>query len=370
VRRLLTRRAVVGLDERAVVNAAQVLKVKCGLCHELKRNAQRVAVEPPVIVTEWLTGATFTHTAHSGLDCESCHRGLRNSVNTADVHMPKRSDCTSCHASGATAASTCITCHEYHVRSKPILAAALASPVAGGAPGSGGGEVRMIDKILLVTIALLVLVVLVPVGIALFQRLKPKADDRPAAPAPPRPAPPPLGKTPPAPTPGPAAAAPPIPAPQPARPMPPAAAAPVPAAPAVPPPPAAPFAADATRVENISDMRAPGGKASGSTEFVEWYGMILCTSGPLEGQRFVVDESGLYIGRDAALAQVVIPDGRVSKRHVRILPRAGKVWAIDQGSTNGTFIGSAPTQRITEVQLKRGDTIVLADNAASFTYQI
>lgn len=152
--------------------------------------------------------------------------------------------------------------------------------------------------------------------------------------------------------------------------MPPAAAAPVPAAPAVPPPPAAPFAADATRVENLSDMRAPGGKASGSTEFVEWYGMILCTSGPLEGQRFVVEEEGLYIGRDAALAQVVIPDGRVSKRHVRILPRAGKVWAIDQGSTNGTFMGAAPTQRITEVQLKRGDTIVLADNAASFTYQI
>lgn len=363
VRRMLTRRAVVGLDERAVINAGQVLKVKCGNCHDLKRAGERFAVEPPRIVTEWLTGAGFTHTAHSGLDCESCHRDLRNSVNTADVHMPRRADCTTCHARNATAASTCITCHEYHVRSKPILAAASASPIAGGTPGPGG-EARMIDKILLVAIALLILVVLVPVGIALFQRLKPKADDR-SAPAGPRPAPPPLPKNPPAPTPGPAAANPPIPAPEPARPMPPAAAAPVPAAPAVPAPPPA----DATRIGNLSEMQG-GAKAGGSTEFVEWYGMILCTAGPLEGQRFVIEQDGLYIGRDAGLAQVVIPDGRVSKRHVRIVPRAGKVWAIDEGSTNGTFIGSPGSARITEVQLKRGDTIVLADNAATFTYQI
>ena len=37
---------------------------------------------------------------------------------------------------------------------------------------------------------------------------------------------------------------------------------------------------------------------------------------------------------------------------------------------NGTFLESAGGQRITEVQLKRGDTIVLADNAAAFLYQI
>jgi pSer/pThr/pTyr-binding forkhead associated (FHA) protein len=110
--------------------------------------------------------------------------------------------------------------------------------------------------------------------------------------------------------------------------------------------------------------------AGGSTEFVQWNGMLLCTAGPLEGQRFVIEEEGLYIGRDAQLAQVVVNDSRVSKRHVRILPRDGKVLAIDQGSTNGTFIGAATGQRITEVQLKRGDTIVLADNAATFLYQI
>lgn len=217
----------------------------------------------------------------------------------------------------------------------------------------------MLDKILLVTIAVLVVVVLVPVGIALFQRLKPKAPERPAAAPAPRPAPPPLVKSPAPPPPAPVAAPP--------------AARPAPAAPPAAPPPApapAPAAADATRIENFGDRKAPGAAPGGSTEFVEWYGMLLCTGGPLEGQRFVVEQEGIYIGRDASMAQVVINDSRISKRHVRIVPRAGGVWAIDQGSTNGTFIGDPKPQRITEVQLKRGDSIVLADNAATFLYQI
>lgn len=119
----------------------------------------------------------------------------------------------------------------------------------------------------------------------------------------------------------------------------------------------------------MSEMQT-GAPSGGATEFVEWYGMLLCTSGPLEGQRFVVEQDGFYIGRDAQLAQVVINDSRISKRHVRIVPRSGKVWAVDEGSTNGTFLGAAGGQRITEVQLKRGDTLVLADNAATFLYQI
>ena len=100
---------------------------------------------------------------------------------------------------------------------------------------------------------------------------------------------------------------------------------------------------------------------------VQWNGMLHCTGGALEGQRFIIEDEGFYIGRDPALATVVIPDTRISKRHVRIVPRDGRVWAIDQGSTNGTFLKD---QRITEVQLKRGDTLILGDSAATFVYQI
>jgi hypothetical protein len=126
-------------------------------------------------------------------------------------------------------------------------------------------------------------------------------------------------------------------------------------------------AAEATQMMRKDEASAP---TPGGTEMMLWFGMLHCTSGPLEGQRFIIEDDGFYIGRDESLSKVVIPDSRISKRHVRITPRSGKVWAIDQSSTNGTFLGKEGTERITEVQLKRGDTLILADGVATFVYQI
>jgi len=199
----------------------------------------------------------------------------------------------------------------------------------------------MLNTVLLWAIVLLLLVVLVPAGIALVQRIRAGELDRAA------------GVRGAAPREGPTAKIPPL---QPAE----AAAAPAPAA-------HAPKAAkDVTSMAPVPTPQAEGG----STVMVQWYGLIQCTSGVLEGQRFIIEESGLYIGRDPALSQVAIADKRISKRHVRIIPRDGKVMAIDQNSTNGTFLGKAGGERITEHQLKRGDVLVLADNAATFVYQI
>ena len=131
------------------------------------------------------------------------------------------------------------------------------------------------------------------------------------------------------------------------------------APPAAPPP--QPTAGEST--EFIAPARE-------GTEMVQWYGMLVCTAGPIEGKRFIIEEPGFYIGRDPALAQVVVADNRISKRHVRIVIRDGKVHAVDQDSTNGTFLGKAGGERVTDVQLRKGDTLILADNAATFTYQI
>ena len=68
------------------------------------------------------------------------------------------------------------------------------------------------------------------------------------------------------------------------------------------------------------------------------FGSITCTSGALMGQRFDIRPEGLYVGRDGTLSQVVVNDNRVSKRHVWIGPRNGRVAVVDQGSTNGTFL--------------------------------
>jgi pSer/pThr/pTyr-binding forkhead associated (FHA) protein len=200
----------------------------------------------------------------------------------------------------------------------------------------------MIEKVLLWAIVLLLLVVLVPAGLALFQRIRAGELDRVAGVR---------GKPVPPPT---TAKIPPL---QPVEPD---------AAPADAPAPPKTPRSDATRMAPMP-VAQPEGQG---TEMVEWYGLIQCTSGALEGQRFIIEEGGLYIGRDPVLSQVTITDKRISKRHVRIIPRDGKVMAIDQNSTNGTFLASNPGVRITDVELNRGDTIILSDGAATFVYHI
>ncbi|HEX7831899.1 MAG TPA: FHA domain-containing protein, partial [Thermoanaerobaculia bacterium] len=365
VRRILTARKRIAPDERAILNAEQVIKTKCKLCHEIQKVGARLAVIPPIIPLQWMTHARFTHGKHRTMDCEKCHGQARQSFATPDVLMPKRADCTDCHARTwrtTQAASTCVSCHEYHfLPQRPLMTASLAVAGSGGLGGGG----RMLQGILLAAIVILLLVVLIPVGIALYQRMRP---ERPTAAPKERAAPPPQLPTTKIPAltpekstdrtlkqPPPDLAPPPAPAPPP----------PAPPKPAAPSRPAAPVA-PATIADNVP-VPETSQSSGGGTEMMQWFGMLHGTSGPLEGQRFIVEDEGFYIGRDPALAKIVVPDTRVSKRHLRIVPRDGRVWAIDEGSTNGTFMKG---QRITEVQLKRGDTLVLGDNAATFVYQI
>ncbi len=346
IRRILTSRPPVAPDERAVLNAEQVIKTKCSKCHVIERAGTRIAARPPKILTRWFLKSKFAHTQHRNLACESCHEKARRSVNTADVLMPVRKDCTGCHGvRSAKTSSSCATCHEYHEHSR-LLLTKMAPSFQKRSPRvvkEFGGGSRMLETVLLWAIVLLLLVVLVPASIALVQRIRAGTPERAAAPragpAPPATIPPLQGSE-----------------------------APSAPAPVPPPPPATPRkeSGDDTRMAVLPPPQPEGG----ATVMVQWYGLLNCTGGALEGQRFIIEETGLYIGRDPGMAQIVIADSRISKRHVRIIPRDGKVVAIDQNSTNGTFLGKAGGERITEVQLKRGDVLVLADNAATFVYQI
>jgi pSer/pThr/pTyr-binding forkhead associated (FHA) protein len=359
VRRILTSRPRTSTDESAVLNAEQVVKVKCTLCHQIRREGKRLAATPPVIRSSWLQHTKYSHTAHRNISCETCHEARRSTA-TSDVLMPSRSACTACHGPQASAriSSNCVTCHEYHERSHLLLAQrssgfAKKPPIPEGGLRKAGiavsdlGGHGMLGTILVWAVILLILVVLLPVGLALYQRVRASDGDAAARPANPPAAPPPTTKVP-------------------------AMSVPPPA-----PPPAPESTAPQVRKHPTGehptrfDISTPdAGEPPSATVAIQWYGMLRATGGPLEGQTFVIEDEGLYIGRDATLSRVVIPDERISKRHVRVIPRNGKVFAIDQNSTNGTYIGKAGGQRITEVQLKRGDVLVLADNAATFTYQI
>ncbi len=100
------------------------------------------------------------------------------------------------------------------------------------------------------------------------------------------------------------------------------------------------------------------------------YGSIKFVSGSLAGQHFPIAPDGAYVGRDASLAQIVIPDPRISKRHLWIGVREGKVIITDQGSRNGTFINDPKSKRVTESLLNPGDTVILGESdVARFEYQ-
>lgn len=90
-------------------------------------------------------------------------------------------------------------------------------------------------------------------------------------------------------------------------------------------------------------------------------GTITCTRGGLNGQRFALTAQGVLIGRQPGLAQIVIDDSRASGKHVWIGYDQGVLVAIDQGTTNGTFVNDVRFGRISKAPLKDGDTVIVSE---------
>lgn len=100
------------------------------------------------------------------------------------------------------------------------------------------------------------------------------------------------------------------------------------------------------------------------------YGSIRFVSGVLAGQQFDIKPEGAYVGRDSSLAQIVLPDPRISKRHLWIGGVDGKVIVRDEGSRNGTFVNDPKAERVTESELSSGDVVILGESdVARFEYQ-
>ena len=99
------------------------------------------------------------------------------------------------------------------------------------------------------------------------------------------------------------------------------------------------------------------------------YGSIKFVSGVLAGQTFDVKPEGSFIGRDSSLSQIVLSDPRISKTHVWIGVKDGRVVITDQGSRNGTFVNDPKSARVTETSLNSGDTVILGESdVARFEY--
>jgi hypothetical protein len=138
----------------------------------------------------------------------------------------------------------------------------------------------------------------------------------------------------------------------------------VPAAPVVPPPMTPPPMAPAP----VAAAAASPGVEATVVAARPGAGTLHGVSGKVAGQSFPIPLDGFYIGRDRTLSQVVIEDPSVSKKHVWVGLREGVLMAIDQSSTNGTYVNSIGT-RIGQVRLAPGDTLIISDDVARLVYK-
>jgi pSer/pThr/pTyr-binding forkhead associated (FHA) protein len=82
--------------------------------------------------------------------------------------------------------------------------------------------------------------------------------------------------------------------------------------------------------------------------------LVVTASGPNQGRSIALTSPKFAIGRDPD-CQLRPASQAVSKRHCAIEVREGKVYVLDIGSTNGTFVRGVPISG--EVEVQPGDTL-------------
>ena len=89
------------------------------------------------------------------------------------------------------------------------------------------------------------------------------------------------------------------------------------------------------------------------------FGSVQVTAGALSGKRFPITKSGLMVGTDPSKCQIVVTEETISHEHAWIVPVDNRVVVIDRGSTNGTYINSIDSPRVSKVGLQNGDRVYL-----------
>ena len=98
----------------SVSGATRALYPGCVYCHDVKPAPRGGAeITKPVIAERWLKHGAFDHASHAKVACTQCHDAVR-SKDTADIILPTKESCASCHSPRGGAADTCVTCHKYH----------------------------------------------------------------------------------------------------------------------------------------------------------------------------------------------------------------------------------------------------------------
>jgi S1-C subfamily serine protease len=115
---------------------------------------------------------------------------------------------------------------------------------------------------------------------------------------------------------------------------------------APPPPPGREvFVAPSLRAPN--EQPQPLGEAS-------LLGRFTILNGERAGERLGLGGSGIRIGRESAICEIVLENPKVSRLHAEVVSVDGRVMLIDRNSSNGTYVND---QKIDRTYLRDGDII-------------
>ena len=107
-----------------------------------------------------------------------------------------------------------------------------------------------------------------------------------------------------------------------------------------------------TRVTTI--VQKPLGDGDGKPKGGDCLVVIYTKEPTLLGKRFVLDVSPMRVGRGAE-NHIVLEGDSVSRKHVHFEQRNATWWAVDDNSTNGTYVND--DQIVREQPLSNGDRI-------------
>ena len=96
---------------------------------------------------------------------------------------------------------------------------------------------------------------------------------------------------------------------------------------------------------------SPSNAPSGTPQML---GKFTILNGPRAGERLGLGGSGIRVGREAVMCEIVLENPKVSRLHAEVVSIDGKVLLIDRNSSNGTYVND---QKIDKRFLKDGDII-------------
>jgi len=133
------REAVAWADRMTEQSAEQVFgKAVCKTCHEVSRTVEKGRTQwkilPVTVASRWMERGEFDHVRHESMECADCHDAAKSKKAT-DVLLPRVATCQKCHAgerATSKVASSCVTCHAFHLPNKELMRPDLVKSARGG----------------------------------------------------------------------------------------------------------------------------------------------------------------------------------------------------------------------------------------------